>query len=243
MKLGTQDVLTALDDILHTLHAYRDRGVAGFDCSPGVRDRMAAWREPLCTAEPPGPVPDRVETLEHIRRDLGNCERCGLCRLRQHIVFGAGDPGARLVFVGEGPGREEDLRGEPFVGAAGELLTRIIQAIKLTRDQVYICNIIKCRPPRNRNPLTEEIDACRPFLDRQLAAIQPEFIVALGKVAAQTLLGSEVPISRLRGRFHDYHGMRLLPTYHPAYLLRNPDKKRDVWEDMKLLMREYGHAP
>ena len=243
MTLGTPDVLTVLDDILHTLHAYRDRGVAGFDCAPAVRGRMAAWRDPVGPVAPPGPRPDRVESLDSIRKDLGHCERCGLCRLRKHIVFGAGDPGARLVFVGEGPGRDEDLMGEPFVGAAGDLLTRIIQAIKLTRDQVYICNIVKCRPPRNRNPLPEEIDACRPFLERQLAAIQPEFIVALGKVAAQTLLGSETRISRLRGRFHDYHGMRLLPTYHPAYLLRNPDKKRDVWEDMKLLMREYGHAP
>jgi DNA polymerase len=177
-----------------------------------------------------------------VRVDLGECRRCVLCRFRKHIVFGAGDPHARLVFVGEGPGRDEDLQGEPFVGAAGELLTRIIQAIKLTREQVYIGNIVKCRPPNNRNPHPEEIDACRPFLERQLAAIQPEFIVALGKVAAQSLLGTQQPISRLRGRFHDYHGIRLLPTYHPAYLLRNPEKKRDVWEDMKLLMGEYGHA-
>lgn len=128
------------------------------------------------------------------------------------------------------------------MGAAGELLTRIIQAIKLTRDEVYIGNIVKCRPPQNRNPLPDEIDTCLPFMKRQLEAIQPEFIVALGKVAAQTLLCTDQAISRLRGRFYDYHGMRLLPTYHPAYLLRSPEKKRDVWEDMKMLMREYGHA-
>jgi DNA polymerase len=165
-----------------------------------------------------------------------------LCRQRHCIVFGAGNPKARLVFVGEGPGREEDRQGEPFVGAAGELLTRIIQAIKMTREEVYIGNIVKCRPPGNRNPLPEEIETCLPFLKRQLAVIQPDFIVALGKVAAQTLLETEVPISRLRGRFHLFEGIRLMPTYHPAYLLRNPAKKRDVWEDMKLLMKELGHA-
>ena len=128
------------------------------------------------------------------------------------------------------------------MGAAGELLTRIIQAIQMSRDEVYICNVVKCRPPGNRNPLPEEVATCLPFLQRQLEAIKPDFIVALGKVAAQTLLGTDQAISRLRGRFHDYHGMRLLPTYHPAYLLRNPEKKRDVWEDMKMLMRELGHA-
>ena len=204
---------------------------------------MTAWHAPLGTDGPDGKEPGAAESLERIRAELGDCKRCELCRLRKHIVFGAGDPRARLVFVGEGPGRDEDRLGEPFVGAAGDLLTRIIEAIKLSRDQVYIGNIVKCRPPGNRNPLPEEIDACRPFLERQLAAIQPEFVVALGKVAAQTLLGTQERISRLRGRFHDCHGMRLLPTYHPAYLLRNPDKKRDVWEDMKLLMREFGHAP
>ena len=195
---------------------------------------MARWHQPLAG------VP---ETLDTIRKDLGDCQRCGLCRMRKHIVFGVGNPEARLVFVGEGPGRDEDLQGEPFVGAAGQLLTRIIQAIKMTREEVYIANIVKCRPPDNRNPLPDEIDTCRPFLDRQLTAIQPEFIVALGKVAAQTLLGTDQAISRLRGRFHDYHGIRLLPTYHPAYLLRNPASKRDVWEDMKMLMKEFDHAP
>ena len=148
---------------------------------------------------------------------------------------------AKLVFVGEGPGFEEDQQGLPFVGPAGQLLTRIIEAIKLDRTQVYICNVIKCRPPGNRNPQPDEINACFPFLERQLASIQPDFIVALGTFAAQTLLGTATPISRLRRRFHDYNGIKVLPTYHPAYLLRNPDKKRDVWEDMKMLMKEYGH--
>jgi len=233
METTPPDILSVMDGILNSLRIYRRSGVSGFDCSEAARETMAAWHQPL--AAPP-------ENLDAVREDLGDCQRCGLCRLRKHIVFGAGDPKARLVFVGEGPGRDEDLQGEPFVGAAGELLTRIIQAIQLSRDTVYICNIVKCRPPGNRNPLPEEVDACLPFLRRQLDAIRPDFIVALGKVAAQTLLGTDQAISRLRGRFHDYHGMRLLPTYHPAYLLRNPEKKRDVWEDMKMLMREYGHA-
>ena len=156
-------------------------------------------------------------------------------------MFGDGNPKAKLVFVGEGPGFEEDRKGQPFVGAAGQLLTKIIEAIKLTRNQVYICNIIKCRPPGNRNPEPDEISACFPFLKRQIAGIKPDFIVALGAVAAQTLLGTTESISRLRGRFHEYKGIRVLPTYHPAYLLRNTDKKREVWEDMKMLMKEYRY--
>jgi DNA polymerase len=139
--------------------------------------------------------------------------------------------------VGEGPGYDEDQKGEPFIGAAGQLLTKIIEAIKYTRDQVYICNIIKCRPPGNRNPLPNEIEACLPFLKRQLAAINPDVICALGTFAAQALLDTTLPISKLKGRFHEYDGIRVLPTYHPAYLLRNPGKKRDVWEDMQKLMK------
>jgi DNA polymerase len=139
--------------------------------------------------------------------------------------------------VGEGPGYDEDLQGQPFVGAAGQLLTKIIQAIGLSRESVYICNIIKCRPPGNRNPQPDEIDACSPFLKRQLKSIAPDFICALGSFAAQTLLQTTTPISRLRGRFYDCMGVKLLPTYHPAYLLRNPEQKRAVWEDMKLLMK------
>ncbi|MDL1969287.1 MAG: uracil-DNA glycosylase [Deltaproteobacteria bacterium] len=180
------------------------------------------------------------ETLESIRTDLGDCRRCRLCDGRRNIVFGEGNPSAKLVFVGEGPGYEEDQRGKPFIGAAGQLLTKIIQSIKLTREQVYICNIIKCRPPKNRNPLPDEIVACSPFLKRQIAVLKPDFICALGTFAAQTLLKTKEPISRLRGNFHKYSGIRVLPTYHPAYLLRNPDKKRDVWEDMKMLMNEIG---
>ena len=181
------------------------------------------------------------ENLRDIRLALGDCQRCRLSKHRKNIVFGSGSATSKIVFVGEGPGFEEDQQGEPFVGPAGQLLTKIIEAINLARSQVYICNIVKCRPPRNRNPQPDEISTCFPFLDRQIAAIQPDFICALGSIAAQTLLNTAEPISRLRGRFHDYKGIKLLPTYHPAYLLRNPEKKRDVWEDMKMLMKEYPY--
>ena len=183
-------------------------------------------------------VPVSEDSLESIVTDMGDCRRCKLSTTRTHIVFGAGSPSATLMFVGEAPGFDEDQQGMPFVGKAGQLLTRIIQAINLTRDQVYICNVIKCRPPGNRNPEPDEIIACSPFLNRQIASIQPEFICALGTFAAQTLLKTTQPISKLRGQFYDYNGIRLLPTFHPSYLLRNPDKKREVWEDMKLLMNE-----
>jgi uracil-DNA glycosylase len=179
------------------------------------------------------------QTLADVRRDLGDCRRCKLHRQRKNIVFGVGNPAARLVFVGEGPGRDEDLQGEPFVGQAGKLLTRIIEAIQLTREEVYIANIIKCRPPENRNPEPDEIAACEPFLIRQLEAIQPRLICALGTFAAQTLLQTTERISALRGRFHPYRGILLMPTYHPAYLLRNPNFKRDVWEDVKKVRAEY----
>ncbi len=186
----------------------------------------------------PASTPIPRDFLESIVRDMGDCRRCKLSATRTHIVFGTGSPSASLMFVGEAPGFDEDRQGIPFVGRAGQLLTRIIEAINLTRDQVYICNVIKCRPPENRNPEPDEIIACAPFLNRQIAAIQPDFICALGTFAAQTLLKSAQPISKLRGRFHDFNGIRLLPTFHPSYLLRNPDKKREVWEDMKLLMNE-----
>jgi DNA polymerase len=155
-------------------------------------------------------------------------------------VFGAGNPEADLVFVGEAPGEEEDLQGKPFVGKAGQLLTKMIQAMGLARDEVYIANIIKCRPPRNRNPMPDEIESCEPFLVAQLNAIRPRTICALGTFAAQTLLRTQEKISRLRGRFHDYHGIPVMPTYHPAYLLRNPEDKRLVWEDMQKIMEHLG---
>ncbi len=181
----------------------------------------------------------RVRTLAEVRQELGDCKRCKLHRKRTNIVFGSGNPEAKLVFVGEGPGRDEDLQGEPFVGQAGKLLTRIIEAIQLTREEVYIANIVKCRPPENRNPEPEEIAACEPFLVQQLKVIQPKLICALGAFAAQTLLRTTVKISALRGRFHSYQDILLMPTYHPAFLLRNPNYKRDVWEDVKKVKAEY----
>lgn len=188
------------------------------------------------------PVESGRESLEQILADLGDCRRCDLCGDRSKIVFGVGNERARLVFVGEAPGRDEDLQGEPFVGEAGKLLDRIIFAMGMQRSDVYICNVIKCRPPKNRDPKPAEIAACEPFLQRQLAAINPALIVTLGKFAAQTLLRSEVPISRLRGHWHEYQGIPLMPTFHPAFLLRNPTSKREVWEDMKQVLQRLRSA-
>ena len=181
-----------------------------------------------------------MNTLSDIQKDLGDCRRCGLFKYRKQIVFGEGDPKARLMFVGEGPGLEEDRQGRPFVGPAGQLLTKIISAIHMERESVYIGNIVKCRPPENRNPSSDEAETCKPFLLRQIRAVKPDFICALGSVAARTLLDTTKSVAMLRNRFHDFEGARLLVTYHPAYLLRNPEKKRDVWEDMKMLMKAMG---
>lgn len=181
----------------------------------------------------------RAQPLEEIRRELGDCKRCKLHRHRRHIVFGMGSPEARLVFVGEGPGEDEDIQGMPFVGRAGQLLTKIINSINLTREEVYITNIIKCRPPQNRNPESDEIKTCEPFLIKQLDAIQPKIICALGAFAAQTLLETDEKISSLRGSFITFRNSKLIATFHPAFLLRNPQRKRDVWEDMKIIRKEY----
>jgi len=178
-----------------------------------------------------------AETLAGIRAELGDCRRCPLCETRQNIVFGSGSQRATVLFVGEAPGREEDLQGEPFIGEAGQLLTKMIKAMGFERSEVYICNVLKCRPPENRNPAAEEILQCSPFLLRQVKAIAPKAIVALGTFAAQTLLGSKEPISRLRGQFHDYHAIPLMPTFHPAFLLRSPEKKREVWADLQHVMK------
>lgn len=175
------------------------------------------------------------QNLAAVRAELGDCRRCKLAAGRKNIVFGQGNPNAALVFVGEAPGGEEDEQGLAFVGKAGQLLTRIIEAIGLTRDQVFIANVIKCRPPQNRNPEPDEILACQPFLEQQLAAIRPKVIVGLGKFGAQWLLRTAEPISRLRGRLGEHQGIKVMPTYHPAYLLRNPGAKKDVWEDMKVV--------
>lgn len=182
-------------------------------------------------------------TLEEIRGKLGDCSRCSLCRGRSNIVFGVGNPHADLMFIGEAPGKDEDIQGEPFVGRAGKLLTDIIRAMGMTRDDVYIANIIKCRPPENRNPTREEADTCIPFLMEQIAAIRPKIICTLGNVPAQTLLDTKQGITKLRGEFHDFMGVKLMPTFHPAYLLRSPREKAKVWEDMKKVMKELGMTP
>jgi uracil-DNA glycosylase family 4 len=178
-----------------------------------------------------------AETLEDVKQELGDCQRCSLGRLRTNLVFGEGNPKSGLVFVGEAPGGDEDIQGRPFVGRAGQLLTRIVEAMGLKRKDVYICNILKCRPPGNRNPRPDEINACEPFLIKQLKVIKPQVICALGTFASHTLLKTDVPITVLRGKFHAYQGIQLMPTYHPAYLLRNPGAKKQVWEDVQKIMR------
>ena len=190
-------------------------------------------------AEAAGELPEAkaaspAEALKLIRVDLGDCTRCKLHgQGRRQIVFGVGNPRAELMFIGEAPGRDEDIQGEPFVGRAGQLLTKMIESIDLRREDVYIANVIKCRPPENRNPEPDEVGSCEPFLLRQLDAIRPKVVVALGAVAVKALLKSDAPISRLRGRVLDFRGSKLVPTFHPAFLLRSPDKKREAWEDLK----------
>jgi uracil-DNA glycosylase len=185
----------------------------------------------------------RVVELHELREEIGECTRCKLHKGRTNLVFGVGDPHARLMFVGEGPGADEDLKGEPFIGRAGQLLTQIIKAMGLAREQVYIANVVKCRPPENRNPEPDEIEQCSPFLHAQIASVKPAVIVALGKFASQTLLGVETPISRMRGQFHQMGSVAVMPTFHPSYLLRNPGAKREVWEDMKMVMTRLANPP
>jgi len=205
--------------------------------SPPVtpRDTPPA-RTPSAVAAPDNGEPPR---LDEVRHALGDCKRCKLCSGRKNLVFGVGNPKARLVFVGEGPGAEEDNQGIPFVGAAGQLLTKMISAMGYSRDDVYICNVVKCRPPGNRNPEPDEIQACQPFLEAQLNAIRPSVIIALGKFAAQTLLRSDTPITRLRGHWREYVGIPLMPTFHPAYLLRNPAEKKAAWTDLQAVMARF----
>jgi DNA polymerase len=207
-------------------------GAGGAAPRPGLRRTSDLFAEPGL---------QRADTLAALREHIGDCQRCKLAGGRTTLVFGVGNPTAALMFVGEGPGRDEDLQGEPFVGRAGQLLTEIItKGMKMRRQDVYIANVIKCRPPENRNPEPDEIAACLPFLARQIDLVQPRVIVALGTFAAQTLLDVKTPITRLRGVWQDYRGVKVMPTFHPAYLLRNPGDKRLVWADIKLVMAELG---
>jgi DNA polymerase len=212
------------------------------DAAPARPAQTASAFLPVVQAPSLFDSAERIEgdTLEAIRADIGECTRCRLHQQRNKIVFGDGNGKASLVFVGEGPGHDEDMQGIPFVGRAGQLLTQMIDAMGLRREDVYICNIVKCRPPENRLPEKDEIGTCSPFLLRQIGVIRPKVIVCLGNVAAQTLLGTHKSISQYRGQWFDYRGARMIATYHPAYLLRNPAAKADVWVDLKKVMVELG---
>ena len=228
----------ALASLQHYLLELEESGVDGISAD----ELRVAAEQPVAAAAPVAAsgavtVESTHETLEKIRRSLGDCHRCKLSKTRKNIVFGVGNPKARLVFVGEGPGADEDAQGEPFVGAAGKVLDRLIVTMGLKREDVYICNVVKCRPPGNRDPEADEVSACSPYLLRQLASVKPEVIVALGRPSAHTLLGIKEPISKLRGRFRDFHGTPLMPTYHPSFLLRKQGEGDtsafwEVWGDM-----------
>jgi uracil-DNA glycosylase family 4 len=227
------------DQLREHLRFASELGVDGISRDPVWRDAVAKGDGPPRPVLSPVPMySDAATALSAVREEIGDCTRCKLHTLgRKQIVFGVGNPEADLMFVGEAPGADEDIQGVPFVGRAGQLLTKIIEAIGLTREDVYIANVIKCRPPQNRNPEPDEVETCEPFLFQQIDVIKPKVIVALGTFAARTLLRSLDPISRLRGRVYEYRGAKLIPTFHPAYLLRNPSSKREVWEDMKLAKR------
>jgi DNA polymerase len=229
------------------LRFYEEIGVTGIS-------RDAHWRRreheavpaPAFAEAPAGGLPASatVLTLTEIREDIGDCTRCKLATLgRRQVVFGVGNPDADLMFVGEAPGADEDVQGVPFVGRAGQLLTKMIEAMGFTRADVYIANVVKCRPPENRNPEPDEIASCEPFLFKQIESIKPKVIVALGSFAAKTLLKTQDPISRLRGRVYDYHGAQLVPTFHPSFLLRSPGQKKFAWEDLKRALALMGRQP
>jgi DNA polymerase len=243
-----------MDQLVSHLRFYQDLGVTGVSRDPRWRRRdrqvdvVAADGAPASPepADEPAPVPvtlarSAAEALADIRADIGECTRCKLHTLgRQQIVFGTGSMNAELMFVGEAPGADEDSQGVPFVGRAGQLLTKMIEAMGLRREEVYIANVLKCRPPGNRNPEPDEIQTCQPFLFRQLASIQPKVVIALGAFAARTLLDTQDPISKLRGRVFDFRGAKLIPTFHPSFLLRSPGNKREAWEDLKLALGLLG---
>jgi uracil-DNA glycosylase len=224
--------MNALKDVQAYLKYLKQMGISGFECSPKALNLLNSWGKPLEKVE--------VDTLAAIHSDLSGCRRCKLSGGSHRIVFGRGNPRAKLVFVGVGPEMNEDNVDKPVAGEAGKLLARIIQAIHLTEDEVYICNVIKCIIPRDTILQSGEIDACLPFLNRQLAVIKPDFICTLGLVASRAFIGATADLSGLRGRFYPYGGMQVLPTYHPSELLVAPEKKRDVWQDMQMLMKAMG---
>ena len=246
------------------LRFYQDLGVTGISKDPSwrarpggrpgetsnVEGRTSKKVEGGPSTQSEGPAAKRaaaapvIWTLQAIREDIGDCTRCKLHTLgRKQVVFGAGNPDADLMFVGEAPGADEDVQGIPFVGRAGQLLTKMIAAMGFSRDDVYIANVVKCRPPENRNPEPDEIEPCEPFLFRQIESIKPQVIVALGSFAAKTLLRTQDPISRLRGQVFEYHGAKLVPTFHPSYLLRSPNQKKYAWDDLKIALSIMGRQP
>lgn len=231
--------MTRHEQLRRHLEFFNELGVDGLRRDPEWRQRRAILPSgrttgpKRTTGQKTGEAVVSPYPLSLIREDIGDCQRCKLHAGRMKLVFGVGDPTAELMFVGEAPGRDEDREGVPFVGPAGQLLTKIIAAIGFSRDEVYIANVIKCRPPKNRNPEPDEVETCEPFLFQQIDVIQPKVIVALGAFAVRTLLCSDQAISRLRGQVFEFRGAKLVPTFHPAFLLRSPERKRDVWEDMQ----------
>ena len=240
--------------IAEHLRFYQEIGVTGISRDASWRSRQPLAGPAAAVPAPTADVPARsaavpapaatVWNLTAIREDIGDCTRCKLATLgRKQIVFGVGNPDADLMFVGEAPGADEDVQGVPFVGRAGQLLTKMIEAMGFSREEIYIANVVKCRPPENRNPEPDEIASCEPFLFRQIETIEPKVIVALGSFAAKTLLRTQEPISRLRGRTFEYHGATLIPTFHPSFLLRSPGQKKYAWEDLKIALGVLGRQP
>lgn len=236
--LVEQEIEHIFDGIRRRLAVHAEMGL---DPPPVPREIFAAPNNGPGGAQSRGITPGNLNTLRDLQAHIGDCRGCKLAENRTRLVFGEGSAQAGIVFVGEGPGRDEDLAGRPFVGEAGKLLTRIIEkGMGLRRDRVYICNVVKCRPPKNRDPEKDELQACLPFLKHQLRIIKPEVICSLGRVAGQALLGEQFSITRERGKWREYEDIPLLPTFHPAYLLRNPRAKRQVWEDVQQVMKFLG---
>lgn len=224
------------DEVLYELAVLRELGYTHLEIGSAVAQSRGYAAEE--TAQPRNR--ETAQPFDALRTEALACTKCRLAGTRKNVVFGVGNPNADLMFIGEAPGRDEDLQGEPFVGRAGQLLTDIIKAMKLSREDVYIANVIKCRPPENRNPEPDELDACRPFIQRQIESIRPKVIVTLGRFALQSLTGKGYRISSVRGQWLEHEGVKLMPTWHPAYLLRTPAAKKDVWADMKKVMAELG---
>jgi DNA polymerase len=236
-----------IDDLENYLEYQRDEGVLRVEVDRAVLESLAKEPEPVVVEKvtvDAAPIPADFKSLEEVATHISTCRNCSLCEARTHTVPGEGNSASPdIMFVGEGPGAEEDAQGRPFVGKAGHLLTRMIEAMGYQRGEVYIANVVKCRPPNNRKPVREEMDMCIPYLRQQIHLIQPKIIVGLGATAMEGLLGKPVGISRMRGVWQEYEGIKLMPTFHPSYLLRDPSKKKDVWADLKLVLNELGKEP